>query len=676
MARRAVDMDSAAAAGYVERPLRPGVADLLKLLAPFPGRAATAARVALICALTVWVTSAYGTPEAALSAYIVFFMIRPDRTTSFVTGVALLVLVSIVIGLVLAVAIVVVDYPPLRVAAMALLSASLLFVTSASKLRPVGAIVAMIVGFALDQLGRVPVGELATRALLYAWLFVAIPAGMSVAVSLVCAPSPRRLASRELAERLRLAARGLREPGPTRDALDAALRKGNAEIGSWLKMSALEGTSLRADVVALQRAAVSSVMLLAAVDLACGEASARLPASFVEPIATTLEEMARMLDAGGYPVDIELTLPSSAPLTPLARAVADTLHDTITRFAEPTVESGAAHDAPSQPAPPAPHAGFFAADAFTNLDHVRYALKTTVAAMFCYLLYSQLDWPGIHTCFITVYVVSLGSTAETVEKLALRIAGCIAGALAGTAAIVFLMPALTSIGELMAVVAIGAGLSAWVAFGSPRIAYAGFQIAFAFFLCVIQGAEPAFDLTIARDRTIGILIGNLVVYLVFTRVWPVSIAARVEQALAALREQWARLAAPGYAGKRRADVAAALARGRALREDVALMHYEPSWVRPGPQWLTAHHRELAGLAALEAPMLLLVERQPAAATIEGWLQRLAAVAHGQLPRVDATTTTQRPAPDVTDPPSAALQSLGDARLDEFERAASADAAKE
>jgi multidrug resistance protein MdtO len=549
----------------------------------------------------------------------------------------------------------------------------------------VGAIIAMIVGFALDQLGRVPLGEPATRALLYAWLMIAIPAGVSIAVSLACAPSPRRLAARELAERLRLAARGLREPDATRDALDAALRTGNAELGKWLKMSAFEGSSRRADVVALERAAVSSVALLAAVDLACGEAAARLPASFVEPIANTLEDMARMLEAGGYPVDIELTLPAAEALTPLARAVADALHDAITRFAQPRCEPEAAHDAPSQPTPPTPHTGFFAADAFTNLDHVRYALKTTVAAMFCYLLYSQLDWSGIHTCFITVYIVSLGTTAETVEKLALRIAGCLVGALAGTAAIVFLMPALTSIIQLMAVVLIGAGLSAWVAFGSPRISYAGFQIAFAFFLCVIQGAAPAFDLTIARDRTIGILIGNVVVYLVFTRVWPVSIAARVESALAGLREQWARLAAPGHATTRGADAAAALANGGALRADLALMHYEPSWVRPAPQWLAARRRELDGLAALEAPMLLLAERRPATATIDGWLQRLAAVAYGQPTRPAAMAATQRPAPAASampaadaaiDPASTALQSLGDARLGELERAASADAAKE
>src|SRR5262249_4824585 len=155
-------------------------------------------------------------------------------------------------------------------------------------------------------------------------------------------------------------------------------------------------------------------------------------------------------------------------------------------------------------------AGFFLPDAFTDPKYVRYALKTTAAAMFCYVLYTLLDWPSIHTCFITCYIVSLGTTAETIEKLSLRILGCIVGAAAGIVAIVYVMPSLTSIGALLAVVFLGGLASAWVAAGSPRISYAGFQLAFAFFLCVIQGPSPAFDLSIARDRIIGILLGNVV----------------------------------------------------------------------------------------------------------------------------------------------------------------------
>ncbi|WP_323122910.1 FUSC family protein [Burkholderia alba] len=648
---------------------RPGAAEVLKLLAPYPGRAAMTLRVALICALTVWVTSAYGTPEAAVSAYVVFFLSRPDRLTSIVTSVAMLVFVTLVLALVLVVAIFSLDDPLWRVACIAGLSALLLFVTSASKLRPVGAIAAMIVGFLLDKLGSVPFGELATRALLYTWLMVAIPIGVAIGVNLLFSPSPRRLAGRELAKRLRLAARGLTDPDAAREALAACLRTGDEQIGKWLKLSVVEGSSVRADAAALNQAVSSTFAILVAVELAVHEPSARLPASFAAPLADTLARMAEMLEAGGYPVDIALDLPDATALTPLALTVAGDLRAAITRFAvvDPDVP----------PAPPAgKRGGFFLPDAFANPDHVRYALKTTIAAMVCYLLYSQLDWSGIHTCFITVYVVSLGTTAETVEKLTLRIAGCLVGALLGTAAIVFVMPALTSVGELMGVVFAGAWLSAWVAFGSPRIGYVGFQIAFAFFLCVIQGAAPGFDLTIARDRTIGILLGNVVVYLVFTRMWPVSVAARVDLALAELRGQWARLTTLTHAGARRAQAASARAHGGALQQDIALMHYEPWWVRPPAQWIAQRRHALAKLGALEGPMFLLADRQPGDAAIDGWLRRLGG---DTLPATaaDAAADVQRIPPDAAaDAARDALAALGEARLTPLERAASDDAAKE
>ncbi|MFM0366243.1 FUSC family protein [Paraburkholderia sediminicola] len=679
---------------------RPGPADILKLLAPYPGRAAMATRIALICALTAFVTSAYGTPEAAISAYVVFFLNRPDRVLSVMLSSALLVLVTVMIGLVTVVAMFALDDPMWRVACITGLSFGLLFVTSASKLRPVGAILAMIVGFALDELGSVPFGEVATRALLYVWLMVAIPVGISIGVNLLIAPSPRKLAGRALAKRLRLAAQSLIEPETTADALSACLREGDAEIGTWLKLSVVDGSSVRDDVEPLRQAVSSTLTILVAADLAVREPSGRLPASFAAPIAETLENMARMLEAGGYPVDIELKLPSVTELTPLARLVVGDLHDTITRFAvveaktdvegDGKVETGARTETRSQaqaeasttPPPAAKRGGFFLPDAFTNPDHVRYALKTTVAAMFCYLLYSQINWPGIHTCFITVYMVSLGTTAETVEKMTLRIAGCLVGALLGIAAIVFITPVLTSVAGLMTLVLVGAWLSAWIAFGSPRMAYAGFQIALVFFMCVLQGAAPGYDLTLARDRTIGILIGNVVVYLVFTRVWPVTVAARIDAGLATLRQQWERLAALPDAVTRRAQAASAMAQCGALEQDIALMHYEPSWVRPEAQWIAERRSALAKLDALEGPMFLLAERRPGDAAIEGWIKR----AMDRLPMPSAETgadVTPLPvAPNAALPEAAAnddartaLLRLGDARLTQLEHAASDDAAK-
>ncbi|MCA7922544.1 FUSC family protein [Burkholderia cenocepacia] len=665
----------------------PGPREVLRLLAPFPGRAAIAVRVALICALTAFVTAAYGTPEAALSAYVVFFMIRADRVTSVVLAAALLLIVTIVIGLVLGIAIFSIDYSILRVACMAVLSVALLYLTSASKLRPVGAILAMIVGFGLDQLGLAPFGEAATRALLYIWLTIAIPVGVAIVVNLLIAPSPRKLAHAQLAKRLRLAARRLRGDDDARAAFDASLREGDKQLLTWLKLSQLEGSSSAADFAALRQAVASSTALMVGVALADREPDARLPDAFATPIAATLDDMAAILERGGYPVDVTLALPPADALPPLARIAATDLQDAITHFAEPgataptadaTAEASASAtpaaaaatpEAPAAAPAPAPHGGFFLPDAHTNPDHIRYALKTTAAAIFCYLLYSQLDWSGIHTCVVTCYIVSLGSTAETVEKLTLRIFGCIIGALLGTAALVFVVPALSSVGHLMALVFAGAWLSAWIAFGSPRIAYAGFQVAFAFFLCVIQGAGPGFDLTIARDRTIGILLGNVVVYLVFTRIWPVSIGKQIDVAFAALLDQWRRIAQIAQPAERRALAAEAFARHGAISQELGLVHYEPSWVRPAATWLATRRRALAELGAIEGPLFLLAERKPGDAAIGAQLSRVAEPGNGDTVPCTPSAAPPSSAAAPTDPARDALLNLIDTRLAQIADAA-------
>ena len=196
-------------------------------------------RLTVICALTALVASAYGTPEAALSVHIAFFLIRPDRVLSAILPAMMLLLVSVILGVILLVTTASIDYPILRVSAMALLSAGFLFLASASKLRPIGAILAMIVGFGLDQMGRVPIGEASTRMLLYAWLLVAIPAGAAIVAGLLLAPSPRRLACDRLARRLEARCRTAERQCGQHPAFALTLREGNKQILTWLKLSAL-----------------------------------------------------------------------------------------------------------------------------------------------------------------------------------------------------------------------------------------------------------------------------------------------------------------------------------------------------------------------------------------------------------------------------------------------------
>jgi len=582
-------------------------AKLVGLLQPEPGRNEFALRLALTCALTVLVAEIYQTPEPALTAYIVFFLNRDDRASSLILNVVFLLLITIIIAFVIAAARVVADDPMWRVVSMTVISFCVLFLASASKLSPIGGTVALIVGYALDELGVVRLGEEATRGYLYAWLFVAIPVGVSMATNLLLAPAPRRLAEKAIARRLKLAVAMLQMPDEdTRRRLGECLREGVAQIQSWLKLALREQTSSATDVAALQQAADSTLALLSAIDVADRNTEAPLPDPLRQYLAQTLHNMASMVMAGNCAIEIAWQSPDDEPLLfPLAEKVRAEIKEAIVNFTVvPTL-------APEVEKKPKKQSRFFNEDAFTNPEHVHYAVKTTAGAMFCYVLYSLLDWPGIHTSFITCYIVSLGTTAETVEKLTLRIVGCIIGAAAGIGAIVFVVPSLTSIDALMAVVFIGAYGAAYVAVGSPRISYAGFQIAFAFFLCVVQGPAPAFNMEIARDRVIGILLGNLVIYFVFTNFWPISVARRIDPAIAALLRKLGEMMRAANPSTRRAVASTARVALAAIETDIDLAAYEPRGVRPSSNWLAIRRSVTQEIAAIESPLLLSADQEVA-----------------------------------------------------------------
>jgi len=580
--------------------VREAIWDIARLLAPRPGRFELACRLALVCALTVLIAEIYQTPEPALTTYVAFFLNRDNRTISLIIDVVFVALITLVIGFIVLVAIVVINDPMWRVISMAAISFGVMFLSSASKLQPIGDVIALIVGYGLAVLGNIQLGEQGTRELLYVWLFVGIPAGASIIVNFVLAPSPRRLAERAIALRLDLSAAMLQMPDERiRGEFRETLREGAVEIQEWLGLANREKTSPPGDIAALQQAADSTVTIVSAIDVIDRKPEASLTTTLREYLARTFHEMAVILKSGGYPIGIAWQAPAiDRPLTPLEVDVLAAIKDAIAHFTEAPTSPPRVDEKPGEPS------GFFRAYAFSNPDHVDYALKTTAAAMFCYLLYSLLDWPGIHTCFITVYIVSLGTTAETVEKFTLRILGCLVGAAAGYAAIIFLVPSLTSIDQLMAVVFLGTLAAGYVAAGSPRISYAGFQVAFAFFLCVVQGPAPAFDLVTARDRVIGILIGNLVVYLVFTNLWPISIGKRIDPAIASLLHRLSAIMTAADVRARRALASVAQSQLGEIETDIDLAAYEPEAVRPSSAWLAVRRGVAEEIGLLLAPLLL------------------------------------------------------------------------
>ncbi|MDE1161979.1 MAG: FUSC family protein [Acidobacteriaceae bacterium] len=161
----------------------------------------------------------------------------------------------------------------------------------------------------------------------------------------------------------------------------------------------------------------------------------------------------------------------------------------------------------------------FHAGALASFDAITYALKLTLSAMTCYILYNAIAWPGILTCVVTVLFTGLSTTGAMKQKQLYRFTGAALGGCLGISAVSLFFPNMDSITSLVVLLAPVCFLSAWV-MRSPRIGYVGVQIAFGFFLTALPGFGPATQIAPARDRVIGVALGILVMWVVFDQLWP------------------------------------------------------------------------------------------------------------------------------------------------------------
>lgn len=433
---------------------------------------------------------------------------------------------------------------------IALTSFAFVFLGAASQLGEIGSSIALVIAFILTLVDSLPLGEIATRGLLYAWQMAVMPMALMIVFNLVLGTSPHRLLRQTVVERLEAAA-----------------------------------TAPTATVTWLPGAARTSYQLLLAV--------AALPAGLAQEARAALSEHCRAaaaaIRAGGRPPA------PAAPAGPVGNEALRTVQASLDGLTRPNGGTDAV-----APKPP-----FLAADAFSNPDYQRYTLKTTAAAVICYLTYSLIAWQGIHTAMITCYVAALGTTGETVHKLALRISGCLVGAAIGLLCILFVIPHLGSVGGLMVLVFFGVLPGAWVSAGNERISHAGVQVGLAFLLTILNGFAPSLDMASARDRVVGILLGNLAVYLIFTGIWPKSAVADVRDRLARVLAALSRLAALEPAARAVAldDAARVEAEAEKACEQLRLLPFEPASQRPAPAGIARLHALIAETRALLPPLM-------------------------------------------------------------------------
>jgi len=584
------------------------LAFLAQELAPREGRGLAVARIATACTITVAIAMVFRIPLAAYMAYMVFLTSKDDSAATVTMAVAGTLAITLAVILTLGLAQISLGDPAIRLPAMALMTFLAMFSVRTFALGPISFLAGFVAVTMQSVVDEVPSPEVFTRTTLWLWVVVVVPAVITILINLLFGPSAAAVAERGVRKVL--------------TDLDAALTGGQiaGRLAQWRAILVPLVEKSR-NPPPTHRLLDALVILEAYPDPIPPRERTRL-ADLVRGCLRALERRSPLAEA-----------PPGTDSMPAARAATHAFAELQREFSRTPAQ---------QPA----HTGhkprqLFVPDALSNPAHRKFALKTTLAIMIVYSVYTMLDWPGLLTSIVTVFFVALGSLGETVHKLVLRLSGAIIGGLLAGLSIVFILPHFTDIGQLCALTAVVALFAGWVATSSERLSYAGMQIALAFFMGLLQTYSPATDLTVLRDRVVGILLGNVAMTLVFSGLWPESAITRLRGALAdTLRGIAALVRSPQNAAMNRQQTVEALARADNFE---TLSRFEIEMLPQQTHLPDLHGIErLAGAAfvATSDPLARDVDAQ-AATSLGDWLERAArATAEGSpLPSVaeDATT---------------------------------------
>jgi len=186
---------------------------------------------------------------------------------------------------------------------------------------------------------------------------------------------------------------------------------------------------------------------------------------------------------------------------------------------------------------------FIVPDAFSNPDHLKFAIRGMLAAVASYVIYTAIDWRGLSTCIPTCIITALSTIGSSRQKQFLRLGGAIIGGIiVGMGAQVFILPYLDSIAGFTLLFAAVTALSAWIATASPRLSYLGVQLALAYYLINLQEFTIQTSLAIARDRIFGVFLGLLCMWLIFDRLWVKDALEEMQTVFARNLDMFAELA--------------------------------------------------------------------------------------------------------------------------------------
>ena len=549
-------------------------------LAPFPGRTEAMGRAVLTCAIVILTSMTLQVPFLALSLIMVFFTGQENTFLTRKSGIGLIIGTTIAVTLSLLIMVFTMGYPLGRIACASVVCFVGMYFMRISKLGTIGYLVALFVVFMQSLVDIIDQPEALTRSILWVWVAITYPVVVTIIVNMVMRPAhPHRLLVRE------------------------ALRQLDV-VGAQLRMR-LEGTTIapmRLNVpergfIALHRHLVFATM-------SDNRYAADKPRFMLR--VTTIDRLHAAAAQLSHLPALDTTPEQRQLLQCLTKAVQgmETAVDAMTPFAfgselaaqhpvhgefdallhEMAHALNALTEAETQPKPAGPSVAepSVVSDAFSNPVYAQFALKTLCATMLCYVFYTAVQWPGIHTAMLTCIIMALPSLGATTHKGLLRIVGCALGAIVTLWATVFIIPELESITGLLMLTLPVIAVGAWVAVGSPSSSYIGVQFVFAYALSLLGHFGPTTELTEIRDRVVGIVLGVVVSLVVYSLLWPEREGSELRQNLARLIDSIAGLLRAEAAAMQPADMDRAraaslslLARNRELQSRVAL---EPTWL--------------------------------------------------------------------------------------------------
>jgi multidrug resistance protein MdtO len=521
---------------------------LRRELAPTPGRGSATFRLTLACLIATIPILTHRIPHALIVMIMMYLITKEDTAATLLGSVLGVVGVTIGLGASLLAWMVALDIAWLRIACFVAFLFVGLFLKRVLVIGALGSAIGLPAALMMIIPDIAPVPpETLVEFVLWFWLCVTLGLSVNLGVELLLAPGdPLTLLRRELDTRLRVVEDTVRRLGVASDSTPppATLLDSLSTAGMSRSLALLKTASLTNARARQRREALAAAITL--VDRLVTDAGAlRLLApptsslSMRESLIRVADACARVRQAlaeHGWPQLAESAArpmpadPGLAALPPLAD-----MERTLEQLSLSTSVPN-----PTRPKKASP--GLLLPDATTNPEYVRFAIKGTLSALICYILFVGFDYRGIYTSVITCFVVSLSTIGSSNQKGLLRFGGAALGGFMGLIALVYAFPNIDGVGGFWLVFAAGTAVAAWINFGSPRISYGGYQTGLAFYKATLQHLGPAVSALVVRDRLVGVAFGLIVFGLVEHLLWPVRAADRMHARLADVFRSLAALA--------------------------------------------------------------------------------------------------------------------------------------